>query len=989
MAAPKHASHSMTRARRRRNQRGPALLAVVCALALAAGFLLEDFLPRDGRAAKEEAASTSMVRISEVMSSNDSALQNDAGQYSDWIELVNTGAISVGMEGYVLLNGDNALEPFIFPACTLMPGERLLIYCDGDLRADPDHPLHAPFKLDAAGVALALYDAAGARVDAVDVPSLSRNHVYRRNAVNDVWEESGDYTPGAANTLENHLALDVETSDSPLLISEAASANRTYAPDVEGRCHDYIELYNPSAETVDLSGYTLTDDEDDLAKWVFPNGASIPAGGYLLVYASGKNEGADGEMHASFKLSSEGESAILCDAQGRAVSGLDLPALLSDQAYSLDGNGEYTTALAPTPGLSNTQESAEALHAALAEENAAGVYINEFMASADEQPHDWLELYNASAQAVDVSGWGLSDDSASPRKWRFPEGTVIQPGGYLTLYLSGTDGVTGSILCASFRLNVEGGYGLMLADASGALVDRVYVPEQYTGVSYARMTDGMFLYAWDDTPDRENAAGGWRGRVAAPEFSNAGGVFDAGEAITVELSAPSGARIYYTLDSTTPDAGDALYTGPIAVSDTTVVRAVACMDGYLDSYPTAQTYVFGEGHTVRVVALVADPEDMFGEDGLYTRYRVDMEKPGHVEVYTAEGEKMLSENCALRLHGQGSRTMLQKGFKVIARSEYGTNRFKAPLFSERDYEEYQSFILRASSEDGVLTRMRDSILTSLAEGTEVFYQKTELCVVYINGEYWGHYNMRERICAASICQYEGWEGQEDQIDIVKGNSQVLRGSNASYAAMLAYVKENGVPDDETLARVGEEIDLESFIAYHALQIFVANADTLNVKRYRNLNADGKWHWAIFDLDWGFYSDTNSIRRWLNPGGTGSSNATDNTLFIALMNNPAFYDRFLTFMGDMLATEWTSGRIVSMIRERYEALAPEMPRQRERWGQSEERYERRVAELVEYARTRPRKLIIYFRDTLELTGEEMKKYFGAAMRRVEEEEAAWK
>ena len=67
----------------------------------------------------------------------------------------------------------------------------------------------------------------------------------------------------------------------------------------------------------------------------------------------------------------------------------------------------------------------------------------------------------------------------------------------------------------------------------------------------------------------------------------------------------------------------------------------------------------------------------------------------------------------------------------------------------------------------------------------------------------------------------------------------------------------------------------------------------------------------------------------------------------------------------------------------------MPRQRERWGQSEERYERRVAELVEYARTRPRKLIIYFRDTLELTGEEMKKYFGAAMRRVEEEEAAWK
>ena len=169
---------------------------------------------------------------------------------------------------------------------------------------------------------------------------------------------------------------------------------------------------------------------------------------------------------------------------------------------------------------------------------------------------------------------------------------------------------------------------------------------------------------------------------------------------------------------------------------------------------------------------------------------------------------------------------------------------------------------------------------------------------------------------------------------------------------------------------------------------MGNADTLNVKRYRNQYADGKWHWAIFDLDWGFYVDTNSISRWLDPDGMGSSNATDNTLFIALMGNPTFYSRFLTYMGRMLATEWTSGRIVGMIRERYEALLPELPRQQERWGQSRENFENRVAELVDYAKTRPRKLVGYFRDTLELTDAEMEHYFGAAMRRIEEEEAAW-
>ena len=349
---------------------------------------------------------------------------------------------------------------------------------------------------------------------------------------------------------------------------------------------------------------------------------------------------------------------------------------------------------------------------------------------------------------------------------------------------------------------------------------------------------------------------------------------------------------------------------------------------------------------------------------------------------------MLSENCALRLHGQGSRSMDQKGFKVIARGEYGSNRFQAPLFTRRDYTEYQSFLLRSSSEDGPMTRMRDSILTSLARDTGVLYQETELCVLYINGEYWGHYNMRERICAAMICQYEGWEGQEDEIDIVKGNDQVLRGSNASFAAMLDYLRQNGVPDDETLARVGEEIDLDSFIAYQALQIFVGNADTLNVKRYRNLSADGKWHWAIFDLDWGFFVDTDSIRRWLEPEGMGARLATDNTLFRALMANATFRDRFLTFMGEKMATNWTSSNIEAMIRERYEALLPEMPRQLERWGPSRDVFERCVAEFVEYTRTRPRKLIGYFREELQMSSEDMEHYFGAAMRRIEEDEAAW-
>ena len=414
------------------SRRGLAILAVVCVLALTAGFLLQSLLPAPVSAAVDERVSTSMVRISEVMTSNASAVRADNGQFTDWVEVVNTGVTDVSLKGYTLLNADDALAPLTFPDITLAPGEYLLIYCDGTLKNAAGYALHAPFRLSASGVTLGLYDAEGARVDAVDVPGLERNFVYRRAQQDGAWGVSADYTPGLPNTLEDHLSLDVASADSPIVISEASSQNRTYARSADGEYYDYIELYNTSAQPVSLDGYTLTDDPNDLAKYVFPEGTSIPANSYCIVYASGRADAPAGEMHAPFKLSAEGESVLLCDGEGRALCGVELPALKSDQAYSRLEDGSYTADLAPTPGLPNSEQSAAALRAQVTQGNTSGVYINELMASEKSRPHDWLEVYNSSAQAVDISGWGLSDDAASPRKWRFPQGTVIQPGDYLT-----------------------------------------------------------------------------------------------------------------------------------------------------------------------------------------------------------------------------------------------------------------------------------------------------------------------------------------------------------------------------------------------------------------------------------------------------------------------------------------------------------------------------------------------------------------------------
>lgn len=956
-----------------------AALAVICAAVLLVGLALEYFVPLS---AWEEPGEYALgVRINEIMASNSSALASDRGEYADWFEIVNLGSHSVNLAGYTVCENTLGLNAFTFPSHVLEPGQCVLVFADDLLRNAAGYVYHAPFRLQASGGRLILKDEAGTVADEVYFPAISANKVYYR-AQDGQWAVSAQYTPGMANTLENHQLLVGQVADDPLVISEIMADNASYKLGREGVCFDYIELHNASEREVALSGYCLTDNRDDLDKWRIPD-ATIPAGGYLLVYATGFN-GVDGEdLHADFKLSSRGEEAILVNPQGVPVSAVEFPALNADQVYSLL-DGAYTTELPPTPGQANSVSSAASMERSFGVENPVGVRINEVAASTSQVEWDWVELYNASAQAADLSGYGLSDDPSRPRRWQFPQGTVIQPGGYLAVFMGGqSSGSSADMLHADFSLSVDGGYSMTLSDPDGTILDRMYLPRQYGDVSYGR-ADGRegFYYFPVSTPLAANDGACYTGRTEMPEIVAGGGLYASGETVVVEISAAPGARVFYTTDCTDPTEQSTPYTGPISISATTVVRARAFSEGELPSYTNSQSYFFGLDHQMRVVSLVSDPDNWMGENGIYSNFREELECDGHVEVFLQDGERLLSSLCGFSLHGADSRLLDQKNFKVLARSKYGASSFDAKLFDGRDYETYQSFILRCSSEDGPKTRMRDSVLTTLVENTSVMYQETELCVVYINGEYWGHYNMRERACAASICQFEGWEGQEDDIDLVKGNMTVVQGSDDTYQAMLSWVRQNGVPDDAALEAVGRVIDLENYIDYHAAQIFVGNADTLNVRRYRNKNADGLWRWVLYDLDWGFYVDTNSISRWLNPEGMGAGKRTDNTLFIALMQNATFRDRFLTRMGEQMATEWTTRIILEKIETRYYELLPELPRQWARWGVGEAEYNRELAKLVSYAQTRPAKLLGYFQTTLSLTDEQMQHYFGDAIAEIQ-------
>ena len=1033
-----------------RRAKNPMLLATVavCAvLALLGGFFLQYKLYPNGvvptgtqrRGTVTEITATTSVRINEIMASNGSAWSDEKGQYGDWIELYNASTNeSVDISGWTLTDSTSSFAMFTFPRHVLGPGEFTLVFCDGTLQNTPGYTYHAPFKIASDGDSVMLFNADGNAVQAVNTPSLGHNQSYAYTG--SFWTVTSSYTPLMPNEESYHRQmLDFLSGgvESPVYISEIMADNATYIPDEDGWYCDWIELCNRGGQAVDLNGWCLSDDSANPTKWRFP-AVTIQPGEYLIVYASGKDRSTAGQpLHTGFKLNAEGETVVLSNERGIPQASVAFANLKVDRSWSYYDNS-YTAALAPTPGRANTTDSAAAIAREFTQTHAAGVIISEVLSGVSRtvdtegEGKDWVELYNNSTKTIDLSGWGLSDEADQPRKWQFAEGATILPGQYLVVYAMGEDrqSVSSGKYFAGFSISQlqEACEEITLCQPDGTIVDRMPLPQQYASISYGRI-DGKdgFFYLAKATEGAQNYTAGYASRVAPVAMSLGGGLYDG--PVTVELYAAPGATVRYTTDGSEPTQDSPLYEGPLMMQSTTVLRARAWRGDEMRSTVTTHTYFVGVSHTMDVISLVLDPEDLWSsEKGLYimgphaltespygsidhgANFWMTWEKAANIEYFTTDGECLFDQGCGFTLHGQYSRSEVQKAFRIIARTEYGganggSNRFAAPLFSRRDYTEYQSFVLRSSGSDGDKTRMRDSILTSLAENTSVMYQETELVVVYLNGEYWGHYNLRERINKYSIAQFEGWTDVE-HIDIVKANTNVLQGSDDTYQTMLAWVKKNGVKNDQALALVESVIDIDNYIDYMCLEIFTGNTDTLNVKRYRSeTEGDGRWRWIYFDLDWAFYTNTNSIARWITPGGMGNGNRTDNTLFVALMGNATFRDRFLTRMGQLMATDLTTRNIVDKMNARIQELMPEMDMHISVWKErvdtwkasgskilgitalngykfSMSQWKSEIQRMISYAETRPARLLEWTQKALKLSNSQMQYYFGGAYAAIE-------
>ena len=748
-----------------------------------------------------------------------------------------------------------------------------------------------------------------------------------------------------------------------VVISEFMEKNRTTLRDEDGDFSDWIELWNRSDEAVDISGWNLSDRENQLG-WTLPE-MSLQPGERIVIFASGKDRQGE-QLHTGFSLSGD-EGVWLRNEYGYLCSSALCADCDGDVSMALGDDGSYGQSLYPTPGYENTAAGWESFQQSLSCEspliiNEAQVY-NLNLAPVNKEYYDWVELKNNSGDTLLLSDYYISDDKDDYLLYRLPE-VELGPGEFILLYCT-SEALPEGYYAAGFELNSENEQ-LYLATAEGELLDSVSLKDiPYLG-SFGRMAgeNGWFYFS-SPSPGSENS-GGQRRVAEKPLSLTADGVYNGIEGMYVELSASGSIR--YTLDGSAPTAESPEYTGPIYIDKTTVIRAVNFEEGALPSRTLSLSYIINENHSLPVLSLLTDSPAEF--DTMYNAKQKGVELPASLSLYEEDGSFTIG--CGVSMHGETSLVLPKKNMSVRFRGAYGQSTLNYDIY-DGGVTEFTNLLLR-SGQDFPISIIRNELSQELcAQATDkVINQRSIYCILYINGEYSGIYSLKEK---ANEQLYAGIAGvSRDSVEVLEAN--VSQGSDF-YKDVVEFCRFNDMSLEENYSHFCHMFDIDSVIDWLILEGYCANTDLTsgNVRYCRSTENDGKWRLMFYDLDASFSTPASVFMNVLSE--YAQQNRQFASFMVPLMDNGEFKDRFLSRAAELMGSVLTVENVMGEIDRLCAIVAPEVERDYARFGGTAADWEWSVeqlkAVLIDYDWQQLN--IDNLCELFDLSSEEREHYFG--------------
>ncbi len=672
------------------------------------------------------------------------------------------------------------------------------------------------------------------------------------------------------------------------MINEIITSNAAVIADEDGSYEDWIELYNPTANAINLAGYGLSDLPTNPFLWVFPE-YLIQPGAHLLVWCSDKNRtNASLPLHTNFKISSAGETLTLTDPSGAIVDSYSPIVIPQNYTYGRQTDGAQVLVIfpEPTPGQSNNTSQG------------------------------FTDIFDP--PSFSVNGGFFSENINLVLSHPDPMATII----YTT-------------------------------DGSDPDIDNL------NGTTYSYKNQ----YPID------------LGQLPIDNFStNSFRSFQYTVPLNIEDRTNQPNDI--STISSTFDFDPSYYLPDYSVFKGTVVRAKAYKPGAMPSKIISNSYfVSPEGSqrfSIPVVSLSVDENKFFDyNDGIYVagvdydNWRVanpdiqalffsdsnfdrsgeESERIGHFS-YFVNGSEVLNQDVGIRINGGGTRAFQNKSLRLYARAELGAEKFNYPIFANENFTSYKRLVLRNSGNDFFNTYYKDAFTHELIEKTGLDNQAYQPSVVFLNGEYWGMLNLRERLDRHYFERKYGI-GEQD-IEIIADAFQVEEGSGDHFQAMFSFLENNTLSSLENYNYIKTQMDIDNFRDYFITNIFIQNTDwpgwnTLFWRKKQSFNpgapygTDGRWRTAIKDTDAGFslmldINDHNTLEFATALGGPEWPNPEWSTLILRrLLENNDFKLSFINRFADMMNTFFLPERVIGLSNQFANVIAPEIEEQIQRWA----------------------------------------------------------
>lgn len=613
---------------------------------------------------------------------------------------------------------------------------------------------------------------------------------------------------------------------------------------------------------------------------------------------------------------------------------------------------------------------------------AAQLRINEFLASNSTTVYDpdfgvfadFVELYNASSFPISLANYSISDKPENKKKWIFPEIT-LESGQYLILWADGNNKYIGdtaysefkrknievSALHLNFKLSADGEY-LGLFDAKGKLVDEIKFGVQENDVSYGRNTSNSNEWQFfnEVSPGNINSNYGANSLIYAsePTFNIQGGFYPSTQSLQIS-SSESEAEIRFTFDGSEPTRQSILIGTSFDVIRNYVIRARAYVPGKLPSPVVTSTYFIGESISLPVISLSSNAKDLFGFDfGIIRNSIKDREVPGFVEYYDENKKLAFSTGVGLKLFGTTIFTLPQKPLSIRFKSKFGIDELQYKLFEDRDNERFKSIQLRNGGNDYNLSYFRDGLATNLFKGKiDLDYQEYKPCVVFINGDYHGIYEIRERLDAQYLS--DNHQINAENIDIIEDSLTVVAGDEKEFQQFLKLFKSLDLSQDENFALIASKMDVDEYINYMIHKIFVGYSIVdYNNKYWRSKDKDSKWRWIAHDMEHGF-GEISGDKYWVNTFSKVSGNDPllpewSTLIFANLIKNTSFRDRMIQRFAVYLSTIYQPEATLNILDSIKTVLQTQMPRHIQRWNSPPNipTWNRNIDSLRNYLEKRP-------------------------------------